>query len=94
MTSGTAVTLVARFALVSLNAVLTVLTSRGLGVIGRAVFAETSNAIYLASAVPSTGLGLANAFFAAGRSDRGALVANSIVASLATFALSGLVVYV
>jgi O-antigen/teichoic acid export membrane protein len=94
MTGGTAVTLAARFALVSLNAILTVITSRGLGVVGRAIFAETSNAMYLAAAISHTGLGVANAYFAAGRAERGALVANTMVASVATFALSVVVVYV
>ena len=94
MTGGTAVTLVARFALVSLNAILTVVTSRGLGVIGRAIFAETSNALYLAAAIPHTGLGIANGYFAAGRAERGVLVANSMIVSVATFGLSVLVVYI
>jgi O-antigen/teichoic acid export membrane protein len=94
VTRGTAVTLVARLVLVALSAILTVVTSRGLGVIGRAVYAETSNAILLASALPSTGLGVANAYFAAGRSQRGALVANSVVISLATIGLGAVVLYV
>ncbi len=92
MTRGTVITLAARFASVLLNALLTIITSRGLGAVGRATYAEATNAIYVASALPSIGFGTANAYFSAGRSRRGAIVANSALVSLSALALGGLVV--